>query len=121
MCFYDAELLRQRAHTHTDPDARHVDLSAAVTLARQQGAYLPGYAHGLATVANECTDSTSPLGEVQITVPSGILGRYRLEPAHRQARSSARISVISEFRRSARSTPLADIARPDLAQPGTLG
>jgi hypothetical protein len=40
MCFYDAELLRQRAHTHTDPDARHVDLSAAVTLARQQGAPL---------------------------------------------------------------------------------
>ena len=29
MCFYDAELLRLRAHTHTDPDARRADVAAA--------------------------------------------------------------------------------------------
>ena len=40
MCFYDAELLRLRAHTHTDPDARHADITAALALARRQGATL---------------------------------------------------------------------------------
>ena len=38
MCFYDAELLRLRAHTHTDPDARQADIGAALDLARRQGA-----------------------------------------------------------------------------------
>ena len=38
MCFYDAELLRLRAHTHTDPDARRADITAALALARRQGA-----------------------------------------------------------------------------------
>lgn len=36
MCFYDAELLRLRAHAHTDPDARRADINAALKLARQQ-------------------------------------------------------------------------------------
>ena len=40
MCFYDAELLRLRAQTHTDPDARRADLAAALDLARRQGATL---------------------------------------------------------------------------------
>jgi hypothetical protein len=42
MCFYDAELLRFRAHTHThtDPSACHADLDAALELARRQGATL---------------------------------------------------------------------------------
>jgi tetratricopeptide (TPR) repeat protein len=40
MCFYDAELLRLRAHTHTDPDARQADITAALELARRQGATL---------------------------------------------------------------------------------
>jgi hypothetical protein len=40
MCFYHAELLRLRAHTHTDPDARRADLGAALALARHQGATL---------------------------------------------------------------------------------
>ena len=40
MCFYDAELLRLRAHTHTDPDARQADIAAALDLARRQGATL---------------------------------------------------------------------------------
>ena len=40
MCFYDAELLRLRAHTHTDPDARAADIAAALDLARRQGATL---------------------------------------------------------------------------------
>jgi hypothetical protein len=40
MCFYDAELLRLRARTHTDRDARQADVSAALTLARRQGATL---------------------------------------------------------------------------------
>lgn len=40
MCFYDAELLRLRAHTHTDPETMQADISAAVDLARRQGATL---------------------------------------------------------------------------------
>ena len=40
MCFYDAELLRLRAHTHIDPDARRADIAAALELARRQGATL---------------------------------------------------------------------------------
>jgi class 3 adenylate cyclase len=40
MHFYDAELLRLRAHTHTDPDARRADLGAALELAHRQGATL---------------------------------------------------------------------------------
>jgi len=40
MHFYDAELLRLRAHTDTDPDARHADIGAALKLARRQGATL---------------------------------------------------------------------------------
>ncbi|HWT48004.1 MAG TPA: adenylate/guanylate cyclase domain-containing protein [Mycobacterium sp.] len=39
-CFYDAELLRLRAHTHTDPGARQADINAALELARRQGATL---------------------------------------------------------------------------------
>jgi len=40
MRFYDAELLRLRAHTHTDEDARRADIAAALALARRQGATL---------------------------------------------------------------------------------
>ena len=40
MCFYNAELFRLRAYTHTDPDARRADLGAALALARRQGAML---------------------------------------------------------------------------------
>jgi len=40
MCFYEAELLRLRAHTHTDSVARRADLAAALGIARQQGADL---------------------------------------------------------------------------------
>jgi tetratricopeptide (TPR) repeat protein len=40
MCFYDAELLRLRAQTHDEPGARHTDISAALELARHQGATL---------------------------------------------------------------------------------
>ena len=40
MCFYEAELLRLRAHTHTDADARRADLAAALGVARRQGADL---------------------------------------------------------------------------------
>jgi hypothetical protein len=40
MCFYDAELLRLRAHTHIDPGARRADLDASLHLARRQGATL---------------------------------------------------------------------------------
>ena len=40
MRFYDAELLRLRARTHTDPDARQADVAAALELARRQGATL---------------------------------------------------------------------------------
>jgi hypothetical protein len=40
MCFYEAELLRLRAHTHTDSEARRADLAAALGVARRQGAPL---------------------------------------------------------------------------------
>jgi tetratricopeptide (TPR) repeat protein len=40
MCYYDAELLRVRARTHTDPAARQADINAALELARRQGATL---------------------------------------------------------------------------------
>ena len=40
MHFYDAELLRLRSHTHTNPNARQADLGAALELARRQGATL---------------------------------------------------------------------------------
>ena len=36
--FYDAELLRIRAHTHDDVDRRHADLREAIELAQKQGA-----------------------------------------------------------------------------------
>ena len=38
MHYYDAELLRLRAQTHTDPEARRADLGAALDVARRQGA-----------------------------------------------------------------------------------
>jgi class 3 adenylate cyclase/tetratricopeptide (TPR) repeat protein len=38
--FYDAELLRVRAHTHADPDARAAGFAAAAEVARRQGAAL---------------------------------------------------------------------------------
>ena len=40
MHFYDAELLRLRAHTHTDPAAVQTDLQEALALARRQGGHL---------------------------------------------------------------------------------
>jgi class 3 adenylate cyclase/tetratricopeptide (TPR) repeat protein len=40
MHFEDAELLRMRAHTFTEPDARRAALAAALELARHQGATL---------------------------------------------------------------------------------
>src|SRR5205814_1178252 len=40
MHFYDAELLRLRAHTRDDPERRRADLLAAVQLARRQDAWI---------------------------------------------------------------------------------
>ena len=40
MCFYNAELLRLRGHTHTDFATRSADIAAARDLARRQGATL---------------------------------------------------------------------------------
>ncbi|MDT5137869.1 MAG: hypothetical protein QOD58_2131 [Mycobacterium sp.] len=40
MRFYEAELLRLRAHTHTDAEARRVDLAAALDVSGRQGADL---------------------------------------------------------------------------------
>jgi hypothetical protein len=40
MHFYDAELLRARAHTHTEPEARAADVADAIALARRQNAPL---------------------------------------------------------------------------------
>ena len=40
MCFYNAELLRLRGHTHTDFATRCADIAAARDLARRQGATL---------------------------------------------------------------------------------
>jgi hypothetical protein len=38
--FYDAELLRLRAHTITDGDIRHQHFRASIELAQKQGAYI---------------------------------------------------------------------------------
>ncbi|MEA2770667.1 MAG: hypothetical protein QOD93_3629, partial [Acetobacteraceae bacterium] len=38
--FYEAELLRVRAHTYADPDAQHAGLRAAIELAQTQGAHV---------------------------------------------------------------------------------
>jgi hypothetical protein len=40
MCFYDAELLRLRAHTHDDLAARQSEINHALELARRQTATL---------------------------------------------------------------------------------
>lgn len=40
MCFYEAELLRLRAHTHPGEEDREADLAAALDVARAQGATL---------------------------------------------------------------------------------
>ena len=40
MHFYDAELLRLRAHSHADRSACQADIGAALELARRQGATL---------------------------------------------------------------------------------
>ena len=40
MHFYDAGLLRLRAHTHIDPDVRQADIGAALELAHREGATL---------------------------------------------------------------------------------
>jgi len=40
MHFYDAELLRLRAHTESDPDDRAAGLARALSLVRRQGARL---------------------------------------------------------------------------------
>ena len=40
MGYYDAELLRARAHTHSDPDSGAADLAAAIELGRRQDAPL---------------------------------------------------------------------------------
>jgi predicted ATPase len=36
LCFYDAELLRLKAHTYTDPNARQADITAALELAHRR-------------------------------------------------------------------------------------
>jgi hypothetical protein len=38
--FYDAELMRLRAHTLEDPNARHTQLRDAIEVAKGQGAHL---------------------------------------------------------------------------------
>ena len=48
---YDAELLRLRGHTHTDPRAIGADLQAALDLAHRQGPTCSNYAL-LSTVSN---------------------------------------------------------------------
>jgi hypothetical protein len=42
MHYYDAELLRLRAQTQTDPEVRRADVAASIELAHRQGAHLFG-------------------------------------------------------------------------------
>jgi hypothetical protein len=73
--FYDAELLRIRAHTHVDPDTQTAGFPAAAELARRQGAALfelratldnfelrgqPGRAALAAAVSRMPTDGAMP-------------------------------------------------------------
>ncbi len=73
--FYDAELLRTRAHTCADPDARASGLAAARDLARRQGAWLfqlraslddfelrgePARSHLIDSLAEMTVDSAPP-------------------------------------------------------------
>ncbi len=61
MHFYDAELLRLRAHTHADPETMQADVSAAVDLARRQGATLFELRAALADAASRIpTDCALP-------------------------------------------------------------
>jgi class 3 adenylate cyclase/tetratricopeptide (TPR) repeat protein len=91
MHFYDAELLRLRAHTYTDPAARQADVSAALALARRQGATLfelraalddfelrgqPAHAALADVVSRIPTDSAFP----ELARAQGALGDGRASP-----------------------------------------
>jgi len=94
--FYDAELLRIRAHTHVDPDARTAGFAAAAELARRQGAALfelratlndfelrgqPARAALVAAVSRSPTDGA---------MPEVALARAALNQATRRAVDPAR-------------------------------
>jgi class 3 adenylate cyclase len=65
--FYDAELLRLRANTQSDPAARQADVDAALELARRQGATLFEFRAAL--------DDYELRGEPARTALIGIVGR----------------------------------------------
>ena len=70
MCFYDAELLRLRAHTQVDPDARRADLDAALKLARRQGATLFELRAGLDDVELRGQPAHAALTDVVSRMPA---------------------------------------------------
>lgn len=85
MHFYDAELLRIRAHTHTDPDSRAADIAAALELARRQGASLFELRSALDDFEFRGEPARAALADVvdRIPVDSGILELARAQAALR--------------------------------------
>jgi hypothetical protein len=71
MHFGDAELLRLRAHTHTDPAARYADIDTARELARRQGATLFELRAALDDFELRGQPARAALIEVASRIPAG--------------------------------------------------
>jgi hypothetical protein len=68
MHFYDAELLRIRASSHSDPTARHQDLRQAIELAQEQGALIYELRAAL--------DDVELVGQPALAELNGVLARF---------------------------------------------
>lgn len=71
MRFYDAELLRLRARTHDEPDARLADLAAARAVADSQGAWLFALRAAIDEYTIRGTDAEPALVEAISRIPGG--------------------------------------------------
>ena len=69
MHFFDAELLRARARTYTDPDTKAADLGVAMELARHQGAPLFELRAGLDDFELRGEDARSALADAVARLP----------------------------------------------------
>jgi class 3 adenylate cyclase/tetratricopeptide (TPR) repeat protein len=88
MHFYDAELLRLRAHTHADPVAMQSDLQAALALARRQGAHVFELRAAL--------DDFERRGEIARSAVAAAVGRMPTEsamPEMARARSVMELTI----------------------------
>ena len=66
ICFYHAELLRLRAHTDSDHDARQADIDAARELVRRQSAFSPNYVLPL-TISTFGANQRAPPSPTRLT------------------------------------------------------